>query len=362
GETVIGGNGRVAAVKQAYAQGTAENYRQQLAEHAADFGFTPETVAAFEQPVLVRRLQNDVDIKKAAIASNEGAGLAMSSLELAKTDASRLPPLQLFTHNESGSLNTPANRSAIAQFVGNFPQNQQAALQDANGMLSREGLRRLENAMLYQAYGDSPALQRMVESNDVESRNVGNALAQSAGVVADARNDMAYGDLYDLDIAADLVQAADLIESLRSQGRSVQDYLAQQDFADTVGDTAKMLLAYLDGNIRSAKKIRDLIHAYYGEVRALGNPKEGDMFGGNDTVTRQQLLRKAIHEQSGDFGTETQPGNTGADADGETGNGRAAEAGSDEADLQSGTQSADGAGDGSGVETVGGAVRPQETD
>ena len=102
----------------------------------------------------------------------------MSSLELAKTDATRLPDLGSFAFDEQGSLNTAGNRKAIADFVGAFPVNQRAALQDANGMLSRKGLRRLENAMLYQAYGDSPTLARLIDSTHQESRNIGNAPMQ----------------------------------------------------------------------------------------------------------------------------------------------------------------------------------------
>ncbi|WP_338578030.1 hypothetical protein [Neisseria leonii] len=353
GKTVIGGNGRIAAVKQAYGQGTAENYRRDLTADAARFGIAPEAVAQFDTPVLVRRLVNDVDIKQAAIASNEGGSMAMSALEQAKADFERLPPVELFAFNDDGTLNQAASRKAVAHFVGNLPQNQRNAVQTADGYISQQGLQRIENALLYGAYGDSPTLARAVETADGGRRNINRALVQSANTIAQARNDaapsdgMAYGSIYDRDIATDLMAAADLLEQIRRNGGSVSDFLAQQDLErERQSPVVEMLLQFMEENSRSAKKIRELIQNYYEAVRALGNPNEADMFGGAEIPAREQLLKGVIDGQA-DTGREAQRSDTAATGGfeqyGTQSGGTAA------ADLQPAEQSRDGAGDGGGV-------------
>ena len=60
---VIQGNGRSEALRRAYGQGTAAEYKAWLAEHAEEFGLTREQVEKMETPILVRVL--DVDDARA---------------------------------------------------------------------------------------------------------------------------------------------------------------------------------------------------------------------------------------------------------------------------------------------------------
>ena len=114
-------------------------------------------------------------------------------------------------------------------------------------MLSQQGLSRLKNAMLYQAYGDSPTLSRLVESNDIESRNVGNAMMQAAGTVADAKSDMVQGDLHDLDISQDIMRAADILEQIKAEGGTIRAYLAQRNlFDEHMTPVSRRVLRFLD--------------------------------------------------------------------------------------------------------------------
>ena len=128
GKTIIGGNGRVMGIAQAYAQGSGQSYKQYLIDNAEQFGLNPAEVAAMDKPVLVRRLDDDVDIAKSAVASNEGGGLGMSALEQARVDADRLPDFGTFAPGDNGELNTPANRGFIRQFVGQMPTTVQAQM------------------------------------------------------------------------------------------------------------------------------------------------------------------------------------------------------------------------------------------
>lgn len=68
---VESGNGRAMAVKLAYDNGDAENYRAWLVENANEFGFSAEQVEAYKQPVLVRVRTTAIDRMDFAIEANQ---------------------------------------------------------------------------------------------------------------------------------------------------------------------------------------------------------------------------------------------------------------------------------------------------
>ena len=307
GKTIIGGNGRVMGIAQAYAQGSGQSYKQYLIDNAEQFGLNPAEVAAMDKPVLIRRLDDDVDIAKAAVASNEGGGLGMSALEQARVDADRLPDFGTFVPGDNGELNTPANRGFIRKFVGQMPTTVQAQMVDAQGMLSQDGIRRLHNAMLHRAYGNSPALSRMVDSTDQGARNMVSAMMQAAPTIAKARDHIKSGAMHDADIAADIVSAVEKLNQLRESGSSTADYLAQQGmFEDDLSPVARDLLQFLDEHKRSAKAIATLLRNYYDLLGAQGSPNQADVFGDNTAPDKQQLLRKAADDYKQQNGTAEQ--------------------------------------------------------
>ena len=85
GKTIIAGNGRTMAIRQAYQEGGAAGYRQFLKDNAGHFGVDSVQLDAVENPVLVRRLTSPVDIAQVAINSNEQGGMRMSDLDQAQT-------------------------------------------------------------------------------------------------------------------------------------------------------------------------------------------------------------------------------------------------------------------------------------
>lgn len=267
--TVIGGNGRAAAVGRAYEQGTAGAYRDAL---RAEFG---EAVDGMAAPMLVRVLQRDVDVQKAAILSNEGGGLRMSALEQAKVDAERLGDLRGVEFTEDGM----ADITTIRQWVGEMPQNQRAAIMDADGRLSAEGATRLRNAVLFKAYGDSPTLARLVESTDPGSRNIAAALTRAAPAVADAREAIERGDLYPLGLHDDLIAAVEKLDALRRTGMSVEDWVRQVDaFGDGMTAEGRLLVQFMDQNIRASRVMSDGIFGFYNRLLEVGSPKQASMF------------------------------------------------------------------------------------
>jgi hypothetical protein len=295
---IVGGNGRVAAVRQAYEKGSAADYRAQLEARAAEYGIDPATVQGMQKPVLVRRFENPVDVRNAAILSNEGGGLRMSALEQAKVDAERMPALENLQVPENGDLGAASARDFMRRWLANMPLDQQAGLVGADGKVSAEGLQRARNAILYHAYGDSPTLARLVESADETQKNVAAALVRAAANAADVRQGIEVGDFYDRDIRPQLLQAVEKFADIRAQGMSVDEFVNQGDmFGNSIGGEAVALMRFMEGNKRSSKALSDLINGYYNAVRALGNPKQADIFAA-DPPSRAAILSSLLDKNN----------------------------------------------------------------
>lgn len=296
---VVGGNGRVLAIARAYQSGNGDAYRAPLLEALPKFGLDPKAAEGMKQPALVRILGPDVNVRQAALASNEGAGMRMSLLEQAPVDAERLPNLDSFYVPEDGNLNAPGNVDFIRSWINRLPATEQAALVDAKGALSQEGMIRLRNAVLFKAYGESLTLARLVELTDQGAKNVSNALAKAAPIVATDRAAIARGDLHDADLVPDLLAAVEKYAQIKAEGTTTRDYLAQGGlFGQELSGEGAQLLAYIDGHARSAKAISDLVFSYYKNLEAAGNPKQADMLGGG-IPAKAQLLERAITEAEG---------------------------------------------------------------
>jgi len=298
---VIGGNGRVMGVSTSYEIGKSGDYRSRMNEALEKFGIDSSAIEGMKKPMLVRVLREDVDVKKAAIASNEGGSARMSSLEQAGVDSERLGDFRGFDIPDSGDLNTAGNRGAIRQWVGQFPVNQQAALITSEGYLSKEGLMRLRNAILYRAYGDSPILKTLIESTDEASTNLSTALIRSAGAIAEARAAIKRGELFDLDLSKDLQAAVAMLQDLRAKGMNYDDFQAQGDMIG-VGLTPEQvqLLSFIDDNIRSPRAISELINGYYNKLKDAGDPRQGDIFGGAEVPSKMDLLDRALTDLEND--------------------------------------------------------------
>lgn len=315
GKTIIGGNGRVMAINQAYNQGNGENYRNYLMENAEQFGLNPDDIQAMNKPVLIRRFNDaSIDTNKAAVASNEGGGLSMSALEQARVDSERLPDFGSFVPSDSGELNTTANRGFIREFVGSMPTTVQAQMVGADGQLSQDGVRRLRNAMLYSAYGNSPALSRMVESTDTGMKNMVNAMIQAAPSIAKAKNYIKDGAMHDADISSDIVAAVEKINAIHESGGSVADYLAQHGmFEDELSDAARELVHFFDEHRRSAKAISTLLKNYYELLEQQGNPADGDIFGDAQVPEKQNILKESIRNYEQQNGKQSKQSDIFAD-------------------------------------------------
>jgi hypothetical protein len=301
---VVAGNGRALAIRKAYEGERGQAYREALLERAQALGLDPAAVAGMQRPVLVRVLQQAVDVERAAIASNESGAARMSNLEQARVDAGRLPSMAAMELPDSGDFTAASAAPFVRGWLQQFPETQLGALVGADGKLSQEGLTRLRNAVLFRAYGDSDTLQRLVESTDPGSRNVATGLVRAAPKVAEVKDAIARGELHPLDLSDAVVRTADLIEQIRDQGLTVDNWIAQLDlFNPGETPTTLALLRFVDANKRSARAITDLLTGYYDDVIAAGSPKQGDMLGAEkpDATT---LLSNAIARSDPDDGAK----------------------------------------------------------
>ena len=279
GKTIIAGNGRSMALRQAYQEGGAEGYRQFLKDNADRFGVDSAQLDTVENPVLVRRLTSPVDIAQVAINSNEQGGMRMSELEQAKVDARRLPSMDSFVVDEHSEINSTDNQQFIRQFIQNQPENLRNELLDSKGNLSQTGVQRIRNAMLYQAYGDSQTLSRLIENTDQGAKNVLNALTALAPKVAQTQQDINSGVLSDVSISRDIIQAVEKYNQLNEQGYKITDYLAQNDFVGDLTPEAREILTIFDENRRSGKRIAQVLGAYFDQAQMQGNLSQASMFG-----------------------------------------------------------------------------------
>lgn len=343
---VESGNARTIAVRRLYGRtdGQIEAYRQRLKEKAPQFGIDPALVDQIQNPIMVRRRLSEVDRQQFVREANEAAVAAMSDVEQARSDANRLHGLDIlqnFVSNDDGEILTQANRFFIKQFmekvVGTTEANRYLT---ADGALSQAGIMRIRNALFALAFGDSASLGKLAESPDDNARNITGAMAMVAARLASINKEIAKGRMFDLNITQEIGQAADILQSLREQGQSVEWFLAQQKLFETIEPIVADLLRVFTRFSRSRKKLTAIFNAYAVALEALGNPKQLQLLGPKIDITNAELLQAALTKEKG-HGEEigplpvgVQPGTT---PGGELGPETHGEDGSQEASEEGGT-------------------------
>lgn len=300
---VESGNARTIALKRVYqANGQkAIDYKQYLKDNAARFGITPESVDAMQKPVLVRVRATPVNRAEFARQANQSTVARMSPSEQAKSDAAQIDSLDDLNPNESGDFSSGTSAGFIRRFMAKLPATEQAGLIDSAGRLSQAGYQRIRNAVLAKAYGDSPVLQRMVESLDNNLRNVGQALLRVAPQVAKTREAINEGALHDADLTPDLMAAVEELSALKDKGTSVAEALAQAGmFGDKLSPESRELLSFLDENIRSPRRMAEFVQNYLAALTAAGNPAQGSMFGESAAPAKRDLIAAARRIANGE--------------------------------------------------------------
>jgi len=295
---VISGNGRVMALREAYRMGTAEGYRQVVADQAEALGVDIDNM---QTPVLVRALPEGAEnLQAIAEASNRPKILERSAAEQAKADAELLSPELLAGLDPEKPLTLKGNPDFYAGFVA---AAKDASLMKADGDVDAAAAqRRVGNAIVASLAAGHPQAREVIRTlteraDDLGLRKQLDALSRSAPALIRTG---ALKPEYDLrkpfgTAMHGLVDFARQNERLKEQKlpeMSIRDYTGQLDiFAprDNVADELTLLLMRLEPGELGRTLDR------YTELAGKVDTSTGDMFG-QANATPLELLQRAAAE------------------------------------------------------------------
>ena len=285
---VDSGNGRTMAIRRAYQQGgeKAQAYRQFVSESAGKYGLDTNAVNNMQAPVLVRRNMSDMDRNEFAAAANQPAVARMSSTEQAASDAKRLPDASQLAFGTDGNMNLYQSSSYVKNFISGLPATEQSAMMDDAGALSQEGKRRVESAIIQDAYNAPNLVTAISETLGEGSQNILKTLTSKAPQISQINSNVKSGDAFTNTLATDLGDAAQAYIDIVKSGQDVETYLNQDDmFGEGLSAGATDMLKVFSDNRRSAKAIGDNIQARINTITGKGNPKQGGLSFDDDIET-----------------------------------------------------------------------------
>lgn len=320
---VDSGNGRVMAIARAY-----DAYPAKAAAYAKalrDAGYSTDGI---ERPVLVQRRVTDLSPDARAQFNaelNAPTTARMGAVEIAAMDRAALQgALDVLA---DGPVTGAANRAFVGKFLRNLSQNERGALQDRDGRLTADGVRRIENAILASAYGDVDAgvVRRFAEATDDNTRSVVGALSDVAPAWLRMREAMRRGEVDSAyDATPELTEALRYLGQWREQaareGRPVstviKEGMAQGDLlGGGMSAMSKVFIRVFYTTDRFGTAVgRDTLAArlndYVNAAMELGQP---DMLGEAYAATKLGVLKRvygdletALLEDAGD-GTGVDP-------------------------------------------------------
>lgn len=298
---VIGGNGRVSAIAQAYGAGRGAEYQQYITQRAAELGIDPATLPA--NPVLVRVTDGVDNYAELASSLNASTTASYSATEAANADAGKIGDIiEYLSVSEDGGINTADNRDFIQKFVAHVvPETERGDVMQANGQLSQAGERRIQNALFAYAYGDTALVERLAESTDNNAKNITNAMMGAAGKVAQLQTEIDRGEVQDLGLQNAITDAVNLYLDAKAGKQTVEDASGQLSIGDN-GPEAQYdgltvhLAKFMESNNRSGLQIRKFIDILV-DVNmntSAETATEVSMFDTGDQQTQEGLYDEAV--------------------------------------------------------------------
>lgn len=300
---VESGNARSIALRRAYENGKADNYREFINDNADRFGIDRNSLSEIKNPVLVRIRNSQVDRAEFTRQANESSVSTLSVTEQAKSDATRLISLDGMVAHDDGTINFNGSNTFVKRFMQDaVSPTEYGAMISGDGSLSKQGESRIKNAIFHKAYGDSEIVGLMAESTDANIKNILNGMLRAAPAVARLRDLIEAGARHPMDISPNLVKAVREFSDIRKNGLSIEQFLAQQNMFDT-GITPEInnLLIGLQENSRAPKRIADMINSFVKSVDGLGDPRQIGMFDDLNTPKSQDILANTIESMRTDY-------------------------------------------------------------
>ncbi|MBX9959490.1 MAG: hypothetical protein K2Y15_05080 [Burkholderiaceae bacterium] len=274
----IAGNGRIAGLQSAYANGKASGYLKELSGDALH-GIDKKVIKGMKQPVLVRIMPKESLTADIGDVSNTVGNLTLSPVEQAKNDAQRVS-LDALQFAEDGSV-TP---ETVRQFVRAMPQAEQGGLLDTNGQPTKQAVDRISAAVFSRAYGNDQLVRLYAQAQDPEARLILSALAQVAPKMARLEGAGA------LDIRDVVTQAAEIAVNARRDGIALAKAAQQLDMtADPlVGEVLDLFVR----NSRSVKPVVQALGAAADMAYTEANKPASDMFGEVPRASRGDIINQ----------------------------------------------------------------------
>lgn len=296
------GNGRMTALKEAYNRGTANQYRNDLEADTAH-GIKPEVIEKMKNPVLVRVI-NPEDVTTGFISRSNGQQvLALDDVEVAREDAPKIRARAgQYEFDEAGN---PTN-DTLALFIQDLHDpNALGRLITLDGRPTPEAVRRIRNAVFFEAY-QSPELSALFSKEvDPGIRRILNGLANVAPRIIELRE-----QAQELDFSNLLVEAANRIRQARLNPDEGVDFASQMSFLDNPATSA--FVEFLDDNANSAAAIARTLNPLIDWAENAAQAADGGLFGGDaevhvDLADVVGQLRNIINDQRAGAGLEPLP-------------------------------------------------------
>ena len=278
----VGGNGRIAGLQAAYQNNTAANYNKELLND--DFhGISPDVIKGIKNPVLVRVMPTTEVTKNIGDLTNTSSILKLSPTEQAKNDAARVD-LNNIDYSEDGDVTD----HSVVQFIRSMPQSEHGDLIDSNGVPTRQAKDRLHAAIFASAYKNDELIRLYAQATDPEAKNVLNALSQAAPQMARLEGAGA------LDFRNEVVGAVERVVNAKRAGISTPDMVAQVQIGEH--NNTHNILTALANNIRSAKRMAEILKDAANYAYHHANTEEQDMFGEGVPKPTKEEITQGIKE------------------------------------------------------------------
>jgi hypothetical protein len=200
---VESGNGRTLGILKGYRDNTAASraYRDAVHKTAASLGID---TAGMKNPVLVKMRENELNPSDRQLLANDmngQTGLRFSSREQARTDvaaATNSPEGNIFARLEPTAQGSLAGNADFATgFARAVGSNELAGMvgHDLSSEITGEGAKRIRNAVVMYAYGDTALSHFLIEGDKKGLEPITNALEDSAAFFAKSRAMVERGEL-----------------------------------------------------------------------------------------------------------------------------------------------------------------------
>lgn len=278
--SVISGTGRGAGIKYAYdvdkskladkkgfyegAPLLGQKYKDDAIAAASRFGYTPEEVAAMNQPVLVREILTPVDRLELSRSTNISVTADRSDIEVGREDAQNMTPAMMhqFVLNADGSLNVAQSKDGIQNFRNIMAQrgevNQGAYFTDE--VPTDKFVKRILTAMFINAFEDDKLAFHIVN----EENKTMNSVVRAMATVSDdymALNEVAKDN--PLNPIKDLVAAARIVRWAHEHNSTVPMAVNQPSLIDKdmTPEASMLAVAFgeLSGEARNLRKMMNVL-------------------------------------------------------------------------------------------------------